>query len=97
MQPVRKLLGKNTRVFLSPDGALNLIPFAALVDEHNQYLVRRYSFTYLSSGRDLLRLRTKVQSKTAKLVVADPDFGEKKSGASGPTNGDELMNYTSTR
>jgi CHAT domain-containing protein/Tfp pilus assembly protein PilF len=89
MQPVRKLVGTTRRVFLSPDGALNLIPFAALVDEHNQYLVKRYSFTYLSSGRDLLRLQTKVQGKTAKLVIADPDFGEKTPGASGTRNANE--------
>jgi CHAT domain-containing protein/Tfp pilus assembly protein PilF len=76
MQPVRKLLGRTRRVFLSPDGALNLIPFAALVDERNHYLVERYSFTYLTSGRDLLRLKEKIQSKSAALVVADPDFGE---------------------
>src|SRR5262249_5052662 len=47
MQPVRRLLEQTRRVLISPDGALNLIPFAALVDEHNQYLVRRFSFTYL--------------------------------------------------
>jgi tetratricopeptide (TPR) repeat protein len=33
MRPVRKLLGDTKRVLLAPDGALNLVPFAALVDE----------------------------------------------------------------
>jgi CHAT domain-containing protein len=55
MQPVRKLLGNTRTVLLSPDSQLNLIPFAALVDENNRYLVENYSITYLSSGRDLLR------------------------------------------
>jgi CHAT domain-containing protein len=82
MQPVRNLLGHKGRVFLSPDGALNLVPFAALVDERHQYLVKRYSFTYLTSGRDLLRLQTKVQGKTAKVVIADPDFGKVTTTAS---------------
>ncbi|MEJ7654968.1 MAG: CHAT domain-containing protein, partial [Chloroflexia bacterium] len=31
MRPIRKLLGTTKRLFISPDGALNLIPFAALV------------------------------------------------------------------
>jgi CHAT domain-containing protein/lipopolysaccharide biosynthesis regulator YciM len=75
MQPVRKLLGETRRVLISPDGALNLIPFAALVDERGQYLVKQYSFTYLTSGRDLLRLQVKTQSKQGVMVVADPDFG----------------------
>lgn len=90
MQPVRRLLGRTRRVLISPDGALNLIPFAALVDEHNQYLVSRYSFTYLSSGRDLLRLQTKVEGKTSKMVIADPDFGEWKTTATAAMRGNEL-------
>jgi CHAT domain-containing protein len=56
MRPVRALLGATRRIFLSPDGALNLIPFAALVDERGKYLVEDYTLTYLTSGRDLLRL-----------------------------------------
>jgi CHAT domain-containing protein/Tfp pilus assembly protein PilF len=74
MQPVRKLLGHTRRVFISPDSALNLIPFAALVDERGEYLVKRYHFTYLTSGRDLLRLQEKIKSKSAAIVMADADF-----------------------
>jgi len=33
MQPVRALAGDATRLLVSPDGALNLIPFEALVDD----------------------------------------------------------------
>lgn len=75
MRPVRALLGPTKRVFISPDGALNLVPFAALVDERGQYLVTRYAFNYLTSGRDLLRLQVRVSNRQKPLVVADPDFG----------------------
>lgn len=75
MRPVRALLGQTRRVFISPDGALNLIPFAALVDERNRYLVQRYDFSYLTSGRDLLRLQVKQPNKQTAMVVANPDFG----------------------
>jgi len=75
MQPVRKLLGQTQKVFLSPDGSPNLIPFAALVDEQNRYLIEQYSFNYLTSGRDLLRLQEKSQSKQIATVIANPDFG----------------------
>jgi CHAT domain-containing protein/tetratricopeptide (TPR) repeat protein len=74
MRPVRKLLGHTRRVFLSPDGGLNLIPFGALVDEQDKYLVERYSLTYLTSGRDLLRLQVHTASKQAPMVVANPQF-----------------------
>ncbi len=57
MRPVRALLGVTRRIFLSPDGALNLIPLAALVDEQGKYLIEDYTLTYLTSERDLLRLQ----------------------------------------
>jgi CHAT domain-containing protein len=76
MQPVRALLGDATQLLISPDGELNLIPFAALVDEQRRYLIQRYSFTYLTSGRDLLRMQVARESKSKPLVVANPSFGE---------------------
>jgi CHAT domain-containing protein len=76
MSPVRLLVGDATQLLISPDGALNLIPFAALVDERGSYLVERYSLTYLTSGRDLLRLQAKRDSKSPAVVLADPAFGE---------------------
>jgi CHAT domain-containing protein/Tfp pilus assembly protein PilF len=74
MRPVRKLLGANKRVFLSPDGALNLVPFDAFVDEDGHYLIENYSFNYLTSGRDLLRLQVGGQSQDAPVIVANPLF-----------------------
>ncbi|MBD2165908.1 tetratricopeptide repeat protein [Calothrix membranacea FACHB-236] len=74
MQPVRKLLGNTRKILLSPDSQLNLIPFEALVDENNRYLVENYSFTYLTSGRDLLRVQNKPASKQPPVIIADPNF-----------------------
>ncbi|HZH32001.1 MAG TPA: CHAT domain-containing protein [Pyrinomonadaceae bacterium] len=74
MRPVRNLLGKTQRIFVSPDGALNLVPFAALVAENDKYLVESYSLTYLTSGRDLLRLQFGARSRQPPLVVANPAF-----------------------
>jgi CHAT domain-containing protein/Tfp pilus assembly protein PilF len=79
MRPVRSLLsqipGDTRRLLIAPDGALNLIPFAAFVDEQNQYLIERYSISYLTSGRDLLRMQTRQPSNAPPLVVANPNFG----------------------
>jgi len=79
MKPIRPLLGAAKRVLISPEGVLNLIPFAALVDEQDRYLVERYEFSYLTSGRDLLRLQSPPRSRGGPLVIADPAFGEKGS------------------
>ncbi|MBO0719595.1 MAG: tetratricopeptide repeat protein, partial [Blastocatellia bacterium] len=83
MRPVRSLIGEMTRstggtrhLLIAPEGSLNLIPFAALVDEEDQYLVERYTITYLTSGRDLLRLQTTEGSQSGPLVVANPEFGD---------------------
>ncbi|NER08502.1 MAG: CHAT domain-containing protein, partial [Okeania sp. SIO3C4] len=53
--------------------SLNLIPFEALVDENNQYLVENYQITYLTSGRDLLRQNPKNNRQTP-LVIANPKY-----------------------
>ena len=72
MQPVRALVGKTQHLLISPDGMLNLLPFAALVDEQNQYLIQRYSISYLTSGRDLLRFQLRRTEKSPPLIVANP-------------------------
>ncbi|HEY9432366.1 MAG TPA: tetratricopeptide repeat protein [Blastocatellia bacterium] len=76
-QPLRPLLGDMTRLLISPDGPLNLIPFAALADERGRYAVERYSISNLASGRDLLRLQVARESRGGPLVVAAPDYGRR--------------------
>ena len=76
MEPIRAMLGDAEHLLVAPDGELNLIPFEALADEQNHYLIEKYSFTYLSSGRDLLRMQTARTSKSKSLLIADPQFGE---------------------
>ena len=76
MRPVRALVGDATQLLVSPDGPLNLIPFAALVDEQGRYLIQRYSLSYLTSGRDLLRMQVARESRSQPLVIANPLFGE---------------------
>ena len=76
LQPIRASFGDATRLLISPDGDLNLVPFEAFVEEDGRYLIERYSMSYLTSGRDLLRLRVASASRNASVVVvADPVFG----------------------
>ena len=76
MRPVRALVGSARHLLISADGSLNVIPFAAMVDERNRYLLERFSITYLTSGRDLLRLQVARASRTGPVVIADPVFGD---------------------
>lgn len=81
IQPILPFLGDAQHLLISPDGTLNLIPFEALVDKENRYLVESFLCSYLTSGRDLMRLKVARVNITAPAVLANPMFGEKHSGA----------------
>jgi len=83
MRPVRVSIQGATRLLISPDGGLNLVPFEALVDQHGRYLIERYATTYLTSGRDLLRMQVPRPAPGSPVIVADPLFGE-PAAAPGP-------------
>ncbi len=87
MRPVRELAGDATHLLVSPDGALNLVPFGALIDERGRYLVERYSFTYLTTGRDLLRMQVSRASRSTPLIVANPAFGQAATAQQAPAAG----------
>jgi CHAT domain-containing protein/Tfp pilus assembly protein PilF len=76
MRPLRGSLNGATRLLISPDGGLNLVPFETLLDEHGRYLIERFATSYLTSGRDLLRMRTPRGVPGKPVIVADPLFGE---------------------
>ena len=78
MRPVRQQLDENIRhLLLSPDARLNLIPFSALVDERGEYLVENYTLTYLTSGRDLLRLQIDNSAQQPPVIIANPNFEDR--------------------
>jgi CHAT domain-containing protein len=69
-----KTLGTSTDILLAPDGALNVVPFSALVDADGKFLLEKYTFTYLTSGRDLLRLSVQTKAQGGGVIFADPAF-----------------------
>ena len=73
-EPLRKAIGTAKHILVSPDGDLNLVPFEALADRRGRFLVEDFAFSYLSSGRDLVR-RKAVERPADPVLVADPDFG----------------------
>ncbi|WP_437764828.1 CHAT domain-containing tetratricopeptide repeat protein [Sorangium sp. So ce281] len=79
LRPLRPLLGDARRILISPDGELNLVPFGALLDEGGRALIERFTFTYLSSGRDLVRFlhdETPPEPGPAAVLIGAPDFGD---------------------
>ncbi|WP_438017269.1 CHAT domain-containing tetratricopeptide repeat protein [Sorangium sp. So ce315] len=86
MAKVRPLLGPARKLLISPDGALSLLPFGALIDEDQRSLLERYEITYITTGRDLLRLTAPAEPGQELVVIADPAFD---GGASAPPFGKE--------
>ncbi|MBW2527998.1 MAG: CHAT domain-containing protein, partial [Deltaproteobacteria bacterium] len=78
MEPIRPLLGGATRIFVSPEGQLQLVPFGALRGPDGAPLVTDYTFTTLTSGRDLLRPATPSPGGQRVLLVGAPAFGPRQ-------------------
>lgn len=84
---IRPQLGNTTNILIAPDGALNIVPFSALVDDKGQFLVKKLTFTYFTSGRDLLRLKLKSKPKGGGVIFADPTFDGADVGKPAPAAG----------
>jgi ankyrin repeat protein/CHAT domain-containing protein/Flp pilus assembly protein TadD len=72
--PLKKELGGSKKIFISPDGDLNLIPFEILQDTEGRYLIENYTFNYLVAGRDLAGFGQVNAKGTKPLLIGDPDF-----------------------
>ncbi len=87
VEPVIQAIGQAQRLLIAPDGALALVPFAALVDPEQQHRIKKFEIVLLSSGRDTLRLSSSAAALNPALVVANPFFdsgaatGQVSSGA----------------
>jgi CHAT domain-containing protein len=68
-------LGGRSRLLIAPDGDLTRLPFEALPIAHGQHVIDAYQISYLSCGRDVLRLGAGATGQSGPpLIVADPDF-----------------------
>ncbi len=76
LRPLLAHIGAKQQIILSADGALWLVPWAALPiseTDKNLTLVERYSLRLLISGRDLAR-KPASTSEAAPVIFADPQF-----------------------
>jgi CHAT domain-containing protein/Tfp pilus assembly protein PilF len=75
LAPIRSRLPGISHLIISPDGKLNLVPFEALLDPQGHPALEQYLISYLTSGRDLLRIAAKQAPQSLGTIVADPDYG----------------------
>jgi CHAT domain-containing protein len=74
-QPVIPALPPGTRrLIVSPDGELNFVSFATLLDASDRFLASDFEVNYVSSGRDLLEKAPMIPHTKRLVVFADPDY-----------------------
>jgi CHAT domain-containing protein/tetratricopeptide (TPR) repeat protein len=82
-QPVTAVLPSGTkRLIICPDGALNFVSFATLLDAQDHFFADDYELHYVSSGRDLVRKSTMPPRAKRLVVFADPDYNHLPNTAS---------------
>jgi CHAT domain-containing protein/tetratricopeptide (TPR) repeat protein len=75
MKPLLPLFNGRKNLFVSPDGALNLIPLEVLLNSKGRYLVEEYQINYVASGRDIIRNTMPAEAVSGpSVVISDPDF-----------------------
>lgn len=74
LEPIRKQLSKRSIILLAPDGTLNLVSFAGLIDNSGKYLVETHAVHYLSSGRELARMKSSYPAGKGLLAIGNPDY-----------------------
>jgi tetratricopeptide (TPR) repeat protein len=73
VEPVKPFLKGHPQVILEGDGALDRIPFDALVDSTGRYLAETFTFTYSPGLSYSGRYPTNyVSSESRALIIADP-------------------------
>lgn len=88
LRPLKRQLGTKTTLRVTPAGALNLVPLAALLDEQGEPYLERYAISYVTSARELMPQAHSNSRKTLPVkppwIVAGPDFGGTPGAASSP-------------
>jgi CHAT domain-containing protein/tetratricopeptide (TPR) repeat protein len=75
LAPIRSQLSGVSHLIVAPEGKLNLVPFEALIDPQGRYALENYLISYVTTGRDLLRMATPQAPRSAAVIIAGPDYG----------------------
>jgi CHAT domain-containing protein len=74
--PLEEVIGELEHIYLIPDGILNILPFNALVDGDESYLIQHLDLHILTSGRDLLPNSYSL-AEGDYVILAGPDYDSK--------------------
>jgi len=75
LEPLAERVNSKKQWLVSPDGALWLVPWAALPLKDGSYAIEKHQISYVISGRELVTPPFKGKVKRDESVImADPDF-----------------------
>ncbi|MBX2821416.1 MAG: CHAT domain-containing protein [Rhodothermaceae bacterium] len=80
----------SSSVYWSPDGLLRVVPAETFIDSNGNYLIDTYSFSYLSTGRDLVTFSKPTMSNDFQ-VVSNVDFGSSSNASPSVRSGSEIL------
>ena len=88
-QPLAPAAGAAGTVVFSPDGLLNLVPFAAMLEDDGRFFIERRTAVYVTSGRELARGEFGIKPDSLLYLAANPafDLGEVTAGPTAATTG----------
>lgn len=75
--PIEEAVGDLEYVYLVPDGVLNILPFNALMNADEEYLIQTTDIHILTSGRDLLPNQYQLADGEY-VILAGPDYNSDK-------------------
>lgn len=78
-EPIGNIINNYKTFIISTDGALRLLPFEAMINFDNKYLIENKNISYIPSGKEFIRLSQYDTSKNLNniSVFANPDFNFK--------------------
>ncbi|HSE97904.1 MAG TPA: CHAT domain-containing tetratricopeptide repeat protein, partial [Blastocatellia bacterium] len=83
IKPIKGTIPQNSNVCIVPDKALHFLPFAALVDESGDYLIRSYNLSYAPSASVLAHCFEREKNKPTDgreriVAVGNPAFDRER-------------------
>ena len=72
-KPLENALAKTKRIYLSPDGILNLIPIPLISTGDGRRLLEKYDLRIVSGTKDLLREKLSTSHRSA-VLIGNPTF-----------------------
>ena len=88
--PILDSLAGVKKIYISPDGNLNLIPFEVLQAPQGKFLIEEYSFDYLAASRDILSFSRTRDGAGKSVIIGNPDFNTAGKNIQGETSVESL-------